>query len=135
MINYGIYIKASPLGADVFKIGIFALKHASSRLGTYQNAFGPTYEDRFEKVWVGPEQDVRELERLLKIKFRKKIAGTTRGYTEWVKDITFEELASTINEVIDGLGVAVIPAEGFDKVFEADIPSLTKKYLSEDTNH
>lgn len=131
MIDYGFYIKASPMGKDAFKIGIFAIKHAGSRLGTYQNSFGPTYEDRFEKVWVGPEQDVRELERLLKIKFRKNIAGKTRGYTEWVSNIKFEELDATIKQVIDGLGVNVAQAEGFGQVFEADIPSLVKKYLVE----
>lgn len=133
MINYALYIKTSPLGENsVFKVGIFALKHASSRLGTYQNSYGPTYRERFEKVWVGPESEIRELERLLKIKFRNQIAGTTRGYTEWVQDISFEQLSSDINNHIQGLGIEVIEAEGFSQVFEADISTLLEKYLIED---
>ena len=61
MIDYVFYIKGSPLGNTAYKIGISALKHIGSRLGTYQNTYGPTYEERFEQVWVGTEQEVREL--------------------------------------------------------------------------
>lgn len=129
MINYGLYIKTSPLGGNVFKIGIFALKHAGARLGTYQNSYGPTYEERFEKVWVGPEADIREIERLLKIKFRAQVAGNTRGYTEWIQDITYEQLVGVINTHIQGLGVDVVEAEGFGQVFESDIKALQDKYL------
>ena len=123
-IDYGFYIKKSPLGDRVFKIGIFAIKHIYSRLGTYQNAFGPTYKERFETIWIGPEQDIRELERLIKIKYRSKIAGTSRGLTEWITDIDYESLLNDIEEEIIKLGVLVQHPEGFENIFEEDIERL-----------
>lgn len=131
MVDYGFYIKASPMGDNAFKIGIFALKHIGSRLGTYQNAFGPTYQDRFEQVWLGTEQEVRELERLLKIKLRRKVAGATRGYTEWITDITFEELAGEVELEIHGLGLDVFRPQGYGKIFGSDTERLVKEFLVE----
>jgi ribosome-binding protein aMBF1 (putative translation factor) len=49
-------------------------------------------------LWVGPEQDIRELERLLKIQLRSKIAGNKRGFTEWVTDITLNKLCDITTE-------------------------------------
>ena len=131
MINYVFYIKANPMGSSL-KIGISAMKHLGSRLGTYQNSFGPDYEDRFEAIWVGPEQDVRELERLLKIKYRAKIAGSKRGLTEWIKDVPFNELVKDINVTITGLGVDVT-AHSVKKVFESEIDAIKEQYLVEET--
>ncbi len=124
LIDYGFYIKKSPLGENVFKVGIFSIKHIYSRLGTYQNSFGPTYRERFESVWIGPEQDIRELERLIKIKYRNKIAGTTRGKTEWITDIDYDTLVKDIQKEIDDLGVLVNKPQGFGEIFEEDIESL-----------
>lgn len=124
VINYALYIKRSPLADNVYKIGIMAIKHIHSRLGTYQNAFGPTYQERFECVWIGPELDIRELERLLKIKYRNKIAGLTRGYTEWITDITYGSLVIDIQNHIDNLGVIAQSPKGFGKIFEEDIGPL-----------
>jgi hypothetical protein len=130
MINYVFYIKANPMGSSL-KIGISAMKHLGSRLGTYQNSFGPDYEDRFEAIWVGPEQDVRELERLLKIKYRAKIAGSKRGLTEWIKGVPFDNLVKDINITITGLGVEVT-AHSVKKVFESEIDAIKEQYLVEE---
>lgn len=131
MIDYVFYIKGSPLGNTAYKIGISALKHIGSRLGTYQNTYGPTYEERFEQVWVGTEQEVRELERLLKIKFRHNMAGRTRGYTEWVKNLSYTELFAEVEATIKGLGLDIVIPKGFTKLFEHDIEKLTQTYLVE----
>lgn len=130
MITYIFYIKGNPMGASL-KIGISAIKHVDSRLGTYQNSFGPDYEDRFERVWVGPEADVRELERLLKIKYRNKIAGNKRGYTEWIQNVTFEDLVIDIEQTIAGLGVEVT-SHSTNKVFESDLEVIKGQYLVEE---
>ena len=130
MITYIFYIKGNPMGSSL-KIGISAIKHADSRLGTYQNSFGPDYEDRFERVWVGPEADVRELERLLKIKYRNKIAGNKRGYTEWIKEITLEDLIIDIDQTITGLGVEVTSYSA-NKIFESDLGAIKDQYLVEE---
>jgi len=134
MIDYVFYIKGNPLGSSL-KIGISALRHVGSRLGTYQNSFGPDYEDRFERVWVGPEADIRELERLLKIKYRSKIAGNKRGYTEWIKGVAFDDLSKDIDETIKGLGVDVTRPTHTGKLFEADIEELKKQYIVEETQN
>ena len=131
MINYLFYIKTNPMGSSL-KIGISAIKNLNSRVGSYQNSFGPDYEERLEIVWVGPEADVRELERLLKIKYRAKIAGNKRGLTEWIKGVPFEELVNDIENTIKGLGVDVIRPENFSKVFEADIDRLKGQFLIEE---
>lgn len=129
MINYIFYIKGNPCGPSL-KIGISAIKHVDSRLGTYQNSFGPDYEDRFEAVWVGPEADVRELERLLKIKYRAKIAGNKRGYTEWIQGVTLNALANDIVLQIVGLGVDV-QRYSDTQVFESQLEEIKAKFLVE----
>jgi hypothetical protein len=134
MINYIFYIKGNPLGASL-KIGISALRHVGSRLGTYQNSFGPDYEDRFEQVWVGEEAEVRELERLLKIKYRRQIAGNKRGYTEWIKGVEFDVLAKDVDDTIQGLGLDIVRPTGVTKVFEANIEELRAQYLVEETTN
>ena len=131
MIDYVFYIKGNPLGSSL-KIGISAMRHVGSRLGTYQNSFGPDYEDRFEQVWVGAEAEVRELERLLKIKYRRQIAGNKRGYTEWIKGVEFDVLANDIDETIKGLGLDVIRPQGVTKLFEEGIEDLKKVYMTEE---
>lgn len=129
-MDYVFYIKGNPLGSSL-KIGISALRHVGSRLGTYQNSFGPDYEERFKSVWVGPEADVRELERLLKIKYRNQIAGNKRGYTEWIQGVDFDALVSDIEITITGLGVDVVNYSK-EPVFESDLDKIKNTYLTED---
>lgn len=131
MITYSFYIKKSPLENNTFKIGISVIQHLDSRLGTYQNSFGPSYKERFERLWVGPEQDIRELERLLKIQLRSKIAGNKRGFTEWVTDITLNKLCDIVQTSITGLGVDVIVPKKHIEIFEEDITFIKKEYLIE----
>lgn len=131
MVDYIFYIKGNPLGSSL-KIGISALRHVGSRLGTYQNSFGPDYEDRFEQVWIGIEAEVRELERLLKIKYRNQIAGNKRGYTEWIKGVEFDVLAKDVDDTIKGLGVDIIRPPGITKLFEEGIDDLKKVYMTEE---
>ncbi len=130
MITYIFYIKGNPMGPSL-KIGISAIKHVNSRIGTYQNSFGPDYEDRFVAVWVGPEADVRELERLLKIKHRENIAGNKRGYTEWIKNITLSDLVSDVESTIKGLGVEVTNYSK-TQIFEEDLETIKNQYLVEE---
>lgn len=133
-MDYVFYIKKSPLSDRDFKIGISGLVNMESRLGTYQNAFGPSYKERFECVWLGPEQDIRELERLLKIKFRNKMAGTTRGFTEWVTDIDFNELCLEVQTLIISLGVTAESPTGVSQIFVENIQFLKTTYLKEKLN-
>jgi len=131
MIDYLFYIKANPMGSSL-KIGISAIANLNSRVGTYQNSFGPDYEERLEIVWVGPEEDIRELERLLKIKYRANIAGTKRGLTEWIKNIKFDTLVEDIENTIKGLGVEVSHPDKHTQLFEEDLYNLKNIYLVEE---
>lgn len=131
MIDYVFYIKKSPLGNTDFKIGITAIRHIASRLGSYQNAFGPTYQERFELIWVGPEEDIRELERLLKIKYRDKIAGISRGYTEWVTNVTYDDLVADIQQSINALGLEAEQPKDYTNIFEDDARRLQSQFLIE----
>jgi hypothetical protein len=131
MIDYAFYIKKSPLGDRDFKIGITAIRHIASRLGSYQNAFGPTYQERFETIWIGPEEHIRELERLLKINYRNKIAGTSRGFTEWITDINYEDLVIDIQKTIDALGVEADKPKNYAQIFEDDARRLQSEFLIE----
>ena len=131
MIDYSFYIKKSPVEGPNFKIGISAIKNMDVRLGSYQNAIGPGYQERFERIWVGPEQDIRELERLLKIKFKRKMAGTYRGYTEWVTDINYDDLVSSVEETIEVLGVEASSPKNLGNVFLEDVEQIQETYLTE----
>jgi hypothetical protein len=131
MIDYSFYIKQSPVSKDNFKIGISAIKNMDVRLGSYQNAIGPGYQERFECIWVGPEEDIRELERLLKIKFKSKMAGTYRGYTEWVTDIQYNDLVTIVDNTILELGVEATTPSGLGNIFLEDVEQIKETYLIE----
>lgn len=134
MIDYAFYIKKSPLSDRNFKIGITAIRHIASRLGSYQNSFGPTYQERFEMIWIGPEEHIRELERLLKINYRSRIAGTSRGFTEWVTDISYDDLVTDIQKTIDALGVEATRPDNYGNIFEDDARRLQSEFLIEISN-
>lgn len=122
--DYILYVKGTPLSESCYKIGISAVKNIYARLGTYQNAFGPSYQERFDRIWAGPEQDIRELERLLKGHFKYKMAGRSRGYTEWVNNISFEEVVQEIETLSKQLGVLISSPIENQKLFEEDIEKL-----------
>lgn len=96
-----LYAFKDPMGLDDWKIGISG--HPKSRLGTYQNAMSPrSHRARFDCVWVGPVNQIEKLEKYLKEKYNWDIASDKMGESEWIQDITLEQIEAAINEAIDG---------------------------------
>lgn len=99
--DYILYLKKCP-GVDDprhYKVGIAQLSTARSRLATYQNAVGPVYEESFIRVWVGDENQIKLAEKSFKRVFREKIQSAEAGLSEWICDISLQELLDFIVEL------------------------------------
>lgn len=99
--NYILYFKTCPGVQDPkhFKVGITQLATARSRLATYQNAVGPIWEEKFLKVWLGDENQIRLAEKAFKRKYKDKILSAEAGLSEWICEIKLEELIAFIEEL------------------------------------
>lgn len=98
---YILYLKSCPGVAEPrdFKVGIAKLAAARTRLATYQNAVGPVYEESFIRVWVGDENQIREAEKKFKRHFGDKISSAEAGLSEWISDVSLEELLEFVREL------------------------------------
>lgn len=101
--DYILYFKKCPgvTNPRHFKVGIAQLSTARSRLATYQNAVGPVYEESFIRVWVGDENQIRLAEKSFKRVFKEKIQSAEAGLSEWICNITLQELLDFIVELKD----------------------------------
>jgi hypothetical protein len=101
--DYLLYFKTCPGVADPkhFKVGIAQLATARSRLATYQNAVGPVWEEKFLRVWLGNENQIRMAEKKFKLVFKDKISSAEAGLSEWICDIDLQELLSFVTELRD----------------------------------
>lgn len=101
--NYILYFKKCPGVQDPrhFKVGIAQLATARSRLATYQNAVGPVWEESFMQVWLGDENQIRLAEKAFKRFYKDKISSAEAGLSEWICDVTLDELLNFITELRD----------------------------------
>ena len=99
--DYILYFKKCPGVTDPrhFKVGIAQLLTARSRLATYQNAVGPVYEESFMRVWICDVNQIRLAETRFKRFFKDKISSAEAGLSEWICDVTLEELLAYIDEL------------------------------------
>ena len=99
--DYILYFKKCPGVTDPrhFKVGIAKLVSARTRLATYQNAVGPVWEESFIRVWLGDENQIRLAEKSFKRNFKDKIQSAEAGMSEWICDITLDELLTYITEL------------------------------------
>jgi hypothetical protein len=99
--DYILYLKKCPGVQDPrhFKIGIAAVASARTRLASYQNAVGPVWQESFLRVWLGDENQIRLAERSFKRCFRNKIQSSEAGLSEWICDITLDELLEYVEEL------------------------------------
>lgn len=99
--DYILYFKKCPGVQDPkhFKVGIAQLATARSRLATYQNAVGPVWEESFMCVWVGDDNQIRLAEKAFKRHFKDKIQSAEAGLSEWICDVTLQELLDYIVEL------------------------------------
>jgi len=99
--DYILYFKTCP-GVETprhFKVGIAQLATARTRLATYQNAVGPVWEEKFMRVWIGDENQIRLAEKAFKRFFKEKILSAEAGLSEWICEVTLDELLAYIEEL------------------------------------
>jgi len=103
MKDYTLYFKKCPGVTDPrhFKVGIAALLKTRTRLATYQNAVGPVWEESFIRVWIGDENQIRIAEKQFKRHFKDKIQSAEAGLSEWICEITLDEMLAFIDELRD----------------------------------
>ncbi len=99
--DYILYLRTCPgvKSPRHFKIGIAQLATARTRLASYQNAVGPVHEERFIRVWVGDENQIRIAERSFKRNFRDLIASAEAGMSEWICNVSLDELLAYAEEL------------------------------------
>lgn len=94
-------MKACPGVADPtdWKVGIADLSNgkARKRLATYQNAVGPVHEEKFTRVFVGDKLHVKSAEKQFKRVFKKQIGSAEAGFSEWISNITLDELVAFVD--------------------------------------
>lgn len=103
MKPYALYMKACP-GADNprdYKIGVADLEgnKLRKRLAAYQNAVGPVHEEKYTRVFVGDEKQIKFAEKQFKRVYKDKIGSKEAGFSEWISDITLEELIEFVQEL------------------------------------
>lgn len=99
--DYVLYFKTCP-GVDTprhFKVGIAGLASVRSRLATYQNAVGPVWEEKFLRVWLGDENQIRLAEKKFKQVFKDKIQSAEAGLSEWICEVELQDLLAFIDEL------------------------------------
>lgn len=99
--DYILYFKKCP-GVENprhFKVGIAQLTTARTRLASYQNAVGPVWEEKFIRVWIGDQNQIVLAEKEFKRHYKDKIQSAEAGLSEWICDISLEELLSYITEL------------------------------------
>ena len=101
MIDYILYFKKCPGVTDPrhFKVGIAQLLRARTRLATYQNAVGPVWEESFIRIWIGDANQIKLAEKRFKTEFKDKISSAEAGLSEWICDISLDELLNHITEL------------------------------------
>lgn len=97
-----LYLMSAAYGPMDTKLGITTLSKAEVRLGSYQNALGPRQLCQWPRCWVGPAAEIERLERVLKRHFKADILAEGRGYTEWVSEHTWQDIAPIVDEMIQG---------------------------------
>lgn len=103
--NKLLYAFACPLGKytgiNAGKIGVTS--HFEVRLGVYQNSYSQdNHIAGFDLVYYGPTRAIDNLEKEIKKHFDWKIERDGRGGSEWIVDITIDEIASNIDKLIKG---------------------------------
>lgn len=100
-MDYVLYIKTCPGVQDPqdFKVGIAALELARKRLSVYQNAVGPVYEEQFIRVFVGTKDQIKFAEKMFMREFKDRIGSKEGGFSEWISDVTLEELLAFVEEL------------------------------------
>jgi len=115
------YIFADPMGDKACKIGISTKPEV--RLGTYQNSVSArSHLACFNRAWYGTSKVISKLELTAKTEFDWEIERDGRGHSEWVYDMSVDDIATKIEAIINGFHYKVNPVP---KQF---LPMTVEKY-------
>ena len=115
-----LYIFQDPLGSNDVKIGITS--NPKIRLGSYQCAYSKkSHTACFDFVWEGPSDQIHKLESALKNKYHWDIASDRMGESEWISDISLDDLISAVNEEILGWRFHIKPLDAVFPIISDDI--------------
>lgn len=115
------YIFADPMGDKSCKIGISS--KGDVRLGTYQNSYSSrSHQAQFDCAWYGTSKVISKLELTAKSEFEWDIERDGRGHSEWVYDLSVQDIAKQVEDIIDGFHYKVWPVP---KQF---LPMTVEKY-------
>lgn len=102
------YIFVCPMGADDSKIGITA--HPAVRLGNYQNAYSlRSHQACFDLAYWGPNDEISQLERVIKQRYNWHIERDGRGASEWISGFRPDDIAKIVNDLITGFRFKILP--------------------------
>lgn len=116
---YVFYLRNPGFGTS-WKCGISGSAGLWSRLGTYQNAFGPDYKENWKHIWIGSEKQIRLLEEKYKERFADKIIGGDAGYSEWITKTNEEELLEAVRFFREEYFIKCLDVPDEFKPFTAD---------------
>jgi hypothetical protein len=96
-----LYVFKDPLGSGDVKIGITG--NPKVRLSNYQNSYSARrHKACFDFVWEGKPKAIEKLESVLKEKYKWDIASDRMGESEWVTDLSIEDLIKVVSGEIKG---------------------------------
>lgn len=128
-IDYIFYLRNPGFG-NSWKCGISSISNAWSRLGTYQNAFGPEYKENWKHIFIGESRQIKMLERKFKQRYSDKISGGDAGYSEWITDITEEELLGAVKFFRDECFIKFYDVPDELLPFTSDYVDELKEYVA-----
>jgi hypothetical protein len=62
-------------------------------------------------VWEGPAKQIEKLERVLKEQYKWEIESDKLGESEWITDITIDDLITVVNNEIQGWRFHIAPLD------------------------
>ena len=134
--NPGIYyFFKDQFGKPNIKPGITGVRKHEDRVATYQTPFGLDNDIEFENFLVGERDEIEWLEKTILRKYKDRRPDKRKGMTEWIKDITQEELTETVNNIVKNNGLKVVWADTDLlplKNNKSGIEEIKKRYLSEE---
>ena len=129
------YIYCDKFGRPNIKPGITGVRKHDTRVATYQTPFGLDNDIEFENFFVAERDEAEWLERKILSKYKHKRPDKRPGMTEWIKDITQEELIETVNNIANNNGCQIVWADSDLLPLKNNsdgIEKVKKRYLSEE---
>jgi hypothetical protein len=105
-----LYAFKDPMGSGDVKVGITS--NPKMRLGVYQCSYSAkSHRACFDYVWEGPSKQIERLERVLKEQYKWEIESDRLGESEWITDITIDNLITVVNNEIQGWRFHIAPLD------------------------